>query len=131
MINEYSNGHDLDGKRILSEGSDASQEMPHEIQGDVRLRVEATDSVLAVISFVNTLRQEHRVRILEQVGTSASGVDIRLVLRRPIDFVVTLRQLAGVSKVEVLQSCYRTCFLKVHPSTQASQPPSTSACRST
>ena len=103
MINEYSNGHNLDGKRILSEGSDESQEMPHEIQGDARLRVEATDSVLAVISFVNTLRREHRVRILEQVGTAASGVDIRLVLRRPIDFVVALRQLAGVSKVEVLQ----------------------------
>ena len=103
IINEYSSGHHLDGKRVLTEGSDASQEMPHEIQGDVRLRVEATDSVLAVMSFVNMLRQEQHVRILEQVGTAASGVDIRLVLRRPIDFVAYLRQVEGVSKVGDLQ----------------------------
>jgi len=103
MIDEYSSGHHLDDKRVLTEGSDTSQEMQHEIQGSIRLRVEATDSVLAVISFVNTLRKEHRVRILEQVGTAASGVDIRMVLRSPIDFVAALRELAGVSKVKFLQ----------------------------
>ena len=38
---------------------------PEEYQGAVRLRLEATDSVLAVISFVNTLRQKLHVRIQE------------------------------------------------------------------
>ncbi len=74
-----------------------------EFQGDVRLRVEATDSVQTVISFVDTLRQKHHVRILELAGTVAGGVDIRLVLRKPIDFISALRNIEEVSKVETPQ----------------------------
>ena len=71
-----------------------------EYQGTVRLRMEATDSVQTVISFVNTLRQKLHVRILELSGTVAGGVDVRLALRNPLDLISVLRQIEGVSKVE-------------------------------
>ncbi len=101
MVMEYSNGHHHDNADMLTTGSDALPGSPNgEFQGDVRLRVEATDSVQMVISFVDTLRQKHHVRILELSGTVAGGVDIRLVLREPIDFISALRQIEGVSKVE-------------------------------
>jgi len=73
---------------------------PEEYQGAVRLRLEATDSVQTVISFVNTLRQKLHVRILELSGTVAGGVDVRLALRNPLDLISALRQIEGVSKVE-------------------------------
>ncbi len=73
---------------------------PEEYQGAVRLRLEATDSVQTVISFVNTLRQKLHVRILELSGTVAGGVDVRLALRNPLDLISVLRQIEGVSKVE-------------------------------
>ncbi len=73
---------------------------PEEYQGAVRLRLEATDSVQTVISFVNTLRQKLHVRILELSGTVAGGVDVRLALRNPLDLISVLRQIEVVSTVE-------------------------------
>jgi len=71
-----------------------------EFQGNVRLCVERTISVQMVISFVNTLRQKPCVRVLEIAGTAEAGVDIRLELRKPMDFISALRQIEGVTKVE-------------------------------
>jgi len=65
--------------------------------------VDAIDSVLSVISFVNTLRQEHDIRVIELVGSVTGGVDIWLALPKPIDFISTLRQIEGVSRVETHQ----------------------------
>ena len=105
MVMEYSNGHHHDNADMPTNGSDALPGSPNgEFQGSVRLRVEATDSVLTVISFVNTLRQKHHVRILELAGTVAGGVDVRLALRNPLDFISALRQIEGVSKVETPQA---------------------------
>ena len=70
-------------------------------QGTVTLCVEGTDSVQTVISFVNTLRQKPCVRVLEIAGDAEVGVDIRLELRKPMDFISALRQIEGVSKAGV------------------------------
>lgn len=69
-------------------------------QGLVSLCVKATDSIRSVVSFVNALRQRHHVRVLELVGTAKGGVDIRLVLRKPLLLVEALHQIEGVSQVE-------------------------------
>ncbi len=101
MVMEYSNGHHHDNADMPTNGSDALPGSPNgEYQGTVRLRMEATDSVQTVISFVNTLRQKLHVRILELSGTVAGGVDVRLALRNPLDLISVLRQIEGVSKVE-------------------------------
>jgi len=101
MVMEYSNGHHHDNADMPTNGSDALPGSPNgEYQGTVRLQMEATDSVQTVISFVNTLRQKLHVRILELSGTVAGGVDVRLALRNPLDFIPALRQIEGVSKVE-------------------------------
>jgi len=77
---------------------------PQEYQGAVRLRVKATESIREVIWFVNTLRQKYHIRLLELVGTAKDGVDIRLALRRPLPLLEILRQIEGVTKVEVPHS---------------------------
>jgi len=101
MIFEYTNGHHHNDVSILTpEGSNTFQVSPHKFQGALRLRVDAIASVLSVISFVDTLRQEHNIRVIELVGSVAGGVDIWLTLPKPTDFVSTLRQIEGVSKVE-------------------------------
>ena len=101
MIFEYTNGHHHNDVSILTpEGSNTFQVSLHRFQGTVRLRVDAIDSVLSVISFVDTLRQKHNIRVIELVGSVAGGVDIWLTLPKPIDFVSTLRQIEGVSRVE-------------------------------
>ncbi len=69
-------------------------------EGTARLCVEGTISVQMVISFVNTLRQKPCVRVLEIAGTAVAGVDIRLEVRKPMDFISALRQIEGVTKVE-------------------------------
>ena len=77
---------------------------PEEYQGAVRLRVKVTESIREVIWFVNTLRQKYHIRLLELVGTVKDGVDIRLALRRPLPLLEILRQIEGVTKVEVPHS---------------------------
>lgn len=84
----------------LAQGEDD----PEEYQGAVRLRVKATESIREVIWFVNTLRQKYHIRLLELVGTAKDGVDIRLALRRPLPLLEILRQIEGVTKVEVPHS---------------------------
>lgn len=69
-------------------------------EGTVRLCVKGTDSVLTVISFLNTLSQKPCVRFLEIAGHAAEGVNIQLEIRKPMDFISALRQIEAVSKVE-------------------------------
>lgn len=77
------------------------QQSEKEYQGIVTLQVEATDSARSVISFLTTLRQKPCVRLLEIAGTADAGVDIRMELRKPMHLISALRQIEGVSKVEV------------------------------
>jgi hypothetical protein len=54
-----------------------------------------------VITFLKTLSQKPCVRLLGIAGTCAAGVDVQIELRKPMDFISALRQLEGVSKVEI------------------------------
>lgn len=100
MINEI-NGYRHDNRNIPGGYYNASPGIRNgDFQGNVKLCVEGADSAQMVISFVNTLRQKPCVRLLGIAGTCAAGVEIRIELRKPMDFISALRQLEGVSKVE-------------------------------
>ena len=86
------------GSTYISTGS-----MDGEFQGEVKLRVESTASIVTIISFVNALRQKNHIRLLEILGTAEDGVDMRIALRMPVPLLATLGQIEGVSKVELPQ----------------------------
>ena len=87
------------------------------IQGEIRLRVEATHGIQMIALFIASLRQTKTIRILELLGTPQSGVDIRLVLRGPFRLLEFLLELEGVSDVEAPQDMrknYQAPLFKVH-----------------
>jgi len=69
-------------------------------QGDVRLRIEATDQVRTVMLFVSALRQIDEIRVLDLIPTKGDGVYIRMALSKPLSLISTLRQIEAVSTVE-------------------------------
>ena len=71
-----------------------------EFQGDVRLRVEATDQVRTVMLFVSALRRIDDIRVLELNPTTEDGVYIRMALSKPLSLISALHQIEGVSTVE-------------------------------
>lgn len=80
----------------------SAPESPEQLyEGVVRLRVEANSQVRQVMHFVDALRQRPDFRLLRLVGSYNDGVGIWLGLRAPLPLQILLRQIEGVSKVEV------------------------------
>ena len=78
-------------------------ESDREFQGDVRMRVEATDQIRTVMLFVSELRLKYHFRVLELNATVRDGVYIRMNITKPNPLIMTLRQNELVSKVEASQ----------------------------
>ena len=81
----------------------SSGDVDRVFEGNVRMRVGATISVKAILSFLDTLRSRHHIRLIELVGTPRDGVTIRVGLRRPLPLISILGQIEEVSRVEVTQ----------------------------
>lgn len=68
--------------------------------GTVKLHVEASDSLQQVAQFMDELRQNSDIRVLQMVGNYKQGVGIWLVLRTPMSLEEHLLGMDGVSAVE-------------------------------
>jgi len=98
MSHQYSN------PGMPDKGNDSfNAELETEFQGEVRLRVEATDQVRTVMLFVSELRQKQAIRVLELKPTAEDGIHIRVALPRSTPLLSYLSQNEWVSKVEVPQ----------------------------
>lgn len=79
-------------------------------QGTIKLHVEAPDSLQQVAQFVDELRQNSDIRLLQLVGNYKQGVGIGLVLRTPMRLEECLLRMGGVSAVETNGQCQDNGF---------------------
>lgn len=89
----------LEAKGTSKEPSPDSADEVYE--GTVKLNVVAIEGARQVVHFVEELRKKPDFQLLQLVGNHKEGVGVWLGLRAPLRLKEVLRQMEGVSQVEV------------------------------